>query len=175
MKFHIVRTGESLEDILFLYNLTKDELVEDNRHIRVWEKLIPGTKLKIPSITESIEYEVNDMEPFIEDYYPKLTSDVEKSKDIEINDVSEEIEIEIPNSEGFIPVVKSNQVSDSDNSSEQIKTIDVSSVKDEIESNEKVVKTAKAYQPYGLGYYNYPRMQAYPYIYYPVYYKKRSR
>jgi hypothetical protein len=72
MKFHIVRTGETVEDILFLYNLTKDELVEENRHIRVWDRLIPGTKLKIPPLTEAIEEDVSEMEPFVEDYYPKL-------------------------------------------------------------------------------------------------------
>ena len=63
MKFHIVRTGETVEDILFLYNLTKDELVEENRHIRVWDRLIPGTKLKIPPLTEAIEDDVSEMEP----------------------------------------------------------------------------------------------------------------
>ena len=41
MKFHIVRTGET-ERTSFLYNLTKDELVEENRHIRVWDRLIPN-------------------------------------------------------------------------------------------------------------------------------------
>lgn len=78
MKFHIVRTNETLEDIMFLYNLTKDEIVEENRHIRVWDKLIPGTKLKIPPIPEAVEHDVNDMEPFVEDYYPKLNPDFQK-------------------------------------------------------------------------------------------------
>ena len=81
LKFHIVRTGEDLDDILFLYNLTKDELVEENRHIRVWDKLVPGTKLKIPPITIADEQEVTDMEPFIEDYYPKL-NDVDEKEEI---------------------------------------------------------------------------------------------
>ncbi len=46
MKFHIVQMNETIEKILFLYNLSKDELVEENRHIKRWDKLIPGTKPK---------------------------------------------------------------------------------------------------------------------------------
>ena len=63
MKFHIVQMGETIEEIIFLYNLTRQELVEENRHIKKWDKLIPGTKLKIPVITdehadmENISYE----------------------------------------------------------------------------------------------------------------------
>ena len=72
MKFHIVRNNETLEDILFLYNVTKEELMEQNQHIRSWNKIVPGTKLKIPPITEAVEQDISDMEPFVEDYYPKL-------------------------------------------------------------------------------------------------------
>lgn len=75
MKFHIVQMNETIEKILFLYNLSKDELVEENRHIKRWDKLIPGTKLKIPIITSVVDSEVMEMEPFIEDYYPKLKHD----------------------------------------------------------------------------------------------------
>lgn len=71
MKFHIVKSGEKVKDILFIYNLNIDELKENNRHIRFWDKLIPGTKIKIPVITEAIDNDVEMMEPFIEDYYPK--------------------------------------------------------------------------------------------------------
>ena len=76
MKFHIVRNKETLEDILCIYNLNKDELIENNKHIRVWDKLIPGTKLKIPSIPDSVDLEVTDMEPFVEDYYPQINEEV---------------------------------------------------------------------------------------------------
>lgn len=71
MKFHIVKNGESINTILNIYSLQKDELVESNRHIRSWDRLIPGSKLKIPTITSVIDQDVIDMEPFIEDYYPK--------------------------------------------------------------------------------------------------------
>ena len=83
MKFHIVRKGETLEKVLFIYELTKDELIQSNKHIRNWEKLIPGTKLKIPVITEAIDQDIMEMEPFITDYYP--------SKDI-LNEINVEEE-----------------------------------------------------------------------------------
>lgn len=71
MKFHIIKNGERVKDILFTYSLTIDELKENNRHIRSWNELIPGTKLKIPVIPESVDQDVMQMEPFIEDYYPQ--------------------------------------------------------------------------------------------------------
>ena len=49
---------------------------KENKHIRVWERLIPGTKLKIPTISEAVDQDINSMEPFVEDYYPKLKLDV---------------------------------------------------------------------------------------------------
>ena len=61
MKFHIVQMGETIEEIIFLYNLTRQELTEENRHIKKWDKLIPGTKLKIPVITEAIDEEVMEI------------------------------------------------------------------------------------------------------------------
>ncbi len=70
MKFHIVRSGETLENILFTYSLSKDELVENNKHIRNWNKLIPGSKIKIPTITKVIDQDIMEMEPFISEYYP---------------------------------------------------------------------------------------------------------
>lgn len=71
MKFHIVRDGETIREIMFLYSITEDELKEENRHIRVWDRLIPGTKLKVPVLSEADDNDILQMEPFIEDYYPK--------------------------------------------------------------------------------------------------------
>ena len=45
--------------ILSCNNLTIDELKNENKHIRVWTNLIPGTKLKIPVLTESIVEDIN--------------------------------------------------------------------------------------------------------------------
>lgn len=72
MKFHIVGNGENVDDILKGYDITLDELKNENKHIRMWNYLIPGTKLKIPVLTESIIEDINEIEPFIEDYYPKI-------------------------------------------------------------------------------------------------------
>lgn len=94
MKFHIVQMGETIEEIIFLYNLTRQELIEENRHIKKWDKLIPGTKLKIPVITEAIDEEVMEMEPFVEDYYPKMKNEDEEVFE-EINKKEVEVQEEV--------------------------------------------------------------------------------
>jgi len=110
MKFHIVRNNETLDDVLFLYNVTKDELIEENQHIKMWNKIIPGTKLKIPPITEAIEQDISDMEPFIEDYYPKLNY---KQKDL-VPD--QEIPLEV---EDKITITSNNHVDNKENQLEK--------------------------------------------------------
>src|SRR5690554_3078927 len=121
LKFHIVRNNETLEDILFLYNLTKDELMEQNQHIRSWNKIIPGTKLKIPPITEAVEQEVSDMEPFIEDYYPKLNHD-------EYNETTQE---EIPIDEQTASNISDEQpISDIEKNAELPKKVNVKVLKE---------------------------------------------
>ena len=93
MKFHIVGNGESIDDILKGYDISIDELKNENKHIRIWNNLIPGTKLKIPVLTETIVEEINEVEPFIEDYYPKIKVEEEEYSIIE--DVIEEEKEEI--------------------------------------------------------------------------------
>ena len=72
MNFHIVRTNETLKDIGLIYNIDEDEIKEANKHIRIWDNLSPGLKIKLPEIPDSLSLELDDVEPFIEDYYPKL-------------------------------------------------------------------------------------------------------
>lgn len=92
MKFHIVGTGEKVDDILKGYNLTLDELKNENKHIRIWNYLVPGTKLKIPVLSEAIVEDINEIEPFIEDYYPKIKIQEETYQYIEDEDLEEIIE-----------------------------------------------------------------------------------
>ncbi len=74
MNYHIVRNGETIDKIAVIYNLEIIEIKEANPHIRSFDNLVPGLKLRLPEIPESVAIELNDVEPFIEDYYPKLTS-----------------------------------------------------------------------------------------------------
>ena len=94
MKFHIVGNGESIDDILRGYDISIDELKNENKHIRIWNKLIPGTKLKIPVLTETIVEEINEVEPFIEDYYPKIKVEEEHYAIIEEEPTEEQITLE---------------------------------------------------------------------------------
>ena len=72
MNYHIVRTNESLEKIALTYQLSPTEIRSLNLHIRDWDHLIPGTKLKLPAIPTTVQDELDDVEPFIEDYYPRV-------------------------------------------------------------------------------------------------------
>ncbi len=72
MNTHIVRVDEKIEKIASIYNLTTDEIIKINHHIRDWDHLIPGTKLRLPEIPEIIQTELDNTEPFIEEYYPKI-------------------------------------------------------------------------------------------------------
>ena len=93
MKFHIVGNGETVEDILQGYDLTIEELKNENKHIRIWNKLIPGTKLKIPILSEAIIDDINTIEPFLEEYYPKIKIEEDNQIIKDFDDESNEIEI----------------------------------------------------------------------------------
>lgn len=72
MNSHIVRVNEKIEKIALLYNLTVEEIMNCNHHIKDWNHLIPGTKLKLPEIPEIVRNELDNTEPFIEEYYPQI-------------------------------------------------------------------------------------------------------
>ncbi len=78
MNYHIIRTGESIEKIAYGYNLDVEEITRINKHISNWQKLIPGTKIKLPEISNELSVEIDEVEPFIEDYYPKIELPIEE-------------------------------------------------------------------------------------------------
>lgn len=148
MRFHIVRSNETLYDIMSLYNLTKEEIIKENKHITSWRNLVPGTKLKIPAIPESVEQGIKDMEPFIEDYYPKLKSfTVNKEEPKETH-----LEPKDPNT-----IVEEKE--------KAINIMDIPELKDL--NNDDYPDKAYPYYPY-YGYY--PNYQLQQYARYPVYY-----
>lgn len=198
MKFHIVRNGETLEDILYIYNIKKDELVENNKHIRVWDKLIPGTKLKIPSIPEAVDLEVTDMEPFVEDYYPSLSEDVVQEVSSKVENDYQEIftndeKTVIEDKKDESPKLNSSQIYEDYGEKEiiekkEIKEEKKEEIKPKLEQNQNFVFNPNQfyhfsnmypkpllnnYYPYYIGVYNAPRYIPYPIIYYPVYYQKK--
>lgn len=72
MNYHIVRMNETVDKIALTYNLSVSEIKNLNQHIRDWDQLIAGTKINLPAIPEVLKDELNDVEPFIEEYYPKI-------------------------------------------------------------------------------------------------------
>lgn len=92
MIVHIVKPNETIDKISKQYNVSIDEIKSANAHFRSWEHLAPGAKIKLPEIPEHISDEIDLIEPFIEDYYPELTSEVFKEKNID--ELKEKTEIE---------------------------------------------------------------------------------
>lgn len=98
MRFHIVKTTDTLDRIAKMYNLSIIEVKANNTHISDWKHLIPGTKIRLPTIPEYLSDELDNTEPFIEDYYPKLNTqtkiNIEKEipeiKNMETGEVEEE-------------------------------------------------------------------------------------
>lgn len=151
MNYHIVRTNERVSDIAQAYNLSVEEIMSINNHIRSWDKLIPGTKLKLPAIPEQIRVELDDSEPFIEDYYPKIAVEELKTESINESSMEQDIESETP------------------------KEMEKSQVDSPKPKPPTTNKPNNPYQrpPYPYYYYYYPY---YPYYGYPYYqYGQRKR
>lgn len=177
MKFHIIQVGETLDKILFLYDLNKDELVEENRHIKNWNKLIPGTKLKIPTISQTIDSEIMEMEPFVEDYYPKINSEIDEvfgeneEKIVYQNDENmKEFENEEQLAEENIQKVEEKVLTR--NSENEEKKLETKEIKEEVK--ETKIKNDQINKPKHNNYYYYyinPRPNfVYPVYYYPIYF-----
>lgn len=169
MKFHIVCEGETLKKIAFLYGLNEEELQKENKHIRVWERLIPGTKLKIPTISEAIDQDINSMEPFVEDYYPKLKLDVGNTNP------QPEVKVETVDTNEIKQTAQENEVKTfDDNLSSESKSLDKPKVEDipELKHFQETLASSTTpiniYQYPYLAYYTYPRY-VYPQYVYPVY------
>lgn len=142
MNYHIVRTNDTIESIALIYNFSVEEIKSINNHIRNWMKLIPGTKLRLPEIPEIINNELTDIEPFIEDYYPKLNYESIKSTNED---------------ETIIPVDLMTEESLEKNSPKQ----------DEKMKKSNTLKVNPYYQYYPYYQYGYG-YQVYPYQFYPL-------
>ena len=88
MTFHIVRMDEKIERIALNYQLDIDEIKAQNKYIKDWDHLIPGTKLRLPEISIALNEELDNYEPFIEEYYPKLSNNYENLNDVNVDMVS---------------------------------------------------------------------------------------
>lgn len=72
MYIHVVKPGENIELIAKMYNLSINEIKNINPHFRSWDHLAPGAKIRMPEIPEYVKDEIDEIDPFIEDYYPKI-------------------------------------------------------------------------------------------------------
>lgn len=164
MKFHIVGNGETVEDILRGYDLTIDELKNENKHIRIWNKLIPGTKLKIPILSEAIIEDINTIEPFIEEYYPKIKIEEDNQIINEFGDESNEVEItelideDDENSDKYLNHEDNNSIQE---------TVEEDNINEEVNQQVKIINNKENINKNQIYYrYIYPQ----PYYYRPIIY-----
>lgn len=164
MKFHIVGNGETVEDILRGYDLTIEELKNENKHIRIWNKLIPGTKLKIPILSEAIIEDINTIEPFIEEYYPKIKIEEDNQIINEFGDESNEVEItelideDNANSEKYLNHEDNNSIQE---------TVEEDNINEEVNQQVKIINNRENINKNQIYYrYIYPQ----PYYYRPIIY-----
>ncbi len=164
MKFHIVGNGETVEDILRGYDLTIEELKNENKHIRIWNKLIPGTKLKIPILSEAIIEDINTIEPFIEEYYPKIKIEEDNQIINEFGDESNEVEITELIDEDDENSDKN--LNHEDNNSIQ-ETVEEDNINEEVNQQVKIINNKENINKNQIYYrYIYPQ----PYYYRPIIY-----
>lgn len=71
MIIHIVKDNQNLKTISNNYNVSKNDIISNNKHISDWQNLKLGMKIKIPLLNEEVNNELEESEPFIEDYYLK--------------------------------------------------------------------------------------------------------
>lgn len=164
MKFHIVGNGETVEDILRGYDLTIEELKNENKHIRIWNKLIPGTKLKIPILSEAIIEDINTIEPFIEEYYPKIKIEEDNQIINEFGDESNEVEItelideDDENSDKYLNHEDNNSIQE---------TVEEDNINEEVNQQVKIINNKENINKNQIYYrYIYPQ----PYYYRPIIY-----
>jgi hypothetical protein len=87
---HIVRMNEKVDSILNTYQITLDELKENNLHITDFSKLVCGMKLMIPFLSKNVEQILESTEGFVQKYYPKISEVISETKE-SIAETKEEI------------------------------------------------------------------------------------
>ena len=156
MRYHIVRTTDTIDRIASIYNMTIQEIKNSNEHISDWRKLIPGTKIRLPAIPDHVRDELEDTEPFIEDYYPKLK--IQDDYENIIEEENNEIEIE-PNND-FNVIEESNVTEEQLNVVEEDEKHIEEIIEKNIENNYNRQNNHMIYR------YIYPQ----PYYYRPIVY-----
>lgn len=130
MTFHIVRMDEKIEKIALNYQLDIEEIKEYNKYIKDWNHLIPGTKLRLPEISNVLNEELDNYEPFIEEYYPKLSNNYSNYSSVD-NDVE------------MVSTVAENNDTKQDKNVKQVEQT-------------LVLPKSNTYYPYQNYYFNYP-------------------
>lgn len=87
MLFHVVQQGEKIEDIAKVYDITLEELREFNQHISDLKSVIPGMKLRIPNYSVESISEIEEITPFVEDYYPTYKDEIITNSGIDESNV----------------------------------------------------------------------------------------
>lgn len=99
MLVHIVKQGETLRKICDAYHVLREDIISHNQHITDFDRLVSGTKIRIPLLSKDVLETLEETESFIEDYYPSFDKFVSMSKTmnetpkVEEHELPEEIEV----------------------------------------------------------------------------------
>ena len=89
---HIVRMNERIENILDIYQISLEEMKNNNSHITDFNNLKCGMKLLIPYLSKNVEQILESTEGFVQKYYPKISEVLEESNEVvKIDNVNTEI------------------------------------------------------------------------------------
>ncbi len=82
MIFHIIKENETMGDLLRKYDVEKEELISNNKHVTNWNSLLAGIKIRVPIVCEEITSHLKEVEPFIEDFYNDEEYDYQTEKEV---------------------------------------------------------------------------------------------
>lgn len=105
---HIVRMNERVDSILDTYQITLEELKDNNLHITDFNNLKCGMKLLVPYLSKNVEQVLESTGGFVQKYYPKVSEVVEEKN----SEVVEEKKKEVVEEVKVLEVVKEERITE---------------------------------------------------------------
>lgn len=129
---HIVRPHENLAQIAASYHILETDIISNNLHVTDFNRLVAGTKLKIPFLSTTVTDTLEETESFIRDYYPTFDGKLKSLEEDELPKVEPK-----KKDDDLIPPLEKESIE------EKTATVSIPSVNDSI----NVVENAEKKEP----------------------------